>query len=111
MEDITHERLQEALGAALAPGMSPEAAARAAFVVLCALASDEGQDPAWEVWIKTPDEAHEHVGARCWMVCWEAGPSTWGVGATFLAMRAIGRLVETHWGFDLLFWDEEVGPL
>jgi len=99
-----YERLDRALRAAIKRGSTPANAAKAAHRAICEIAAEEGQTPSIEVWIKGPKE--DHAGGNCWMVCWEAGPWQWGVNASFTAMQASGLLVETYYGFDLLFWNE-----
>jgi len=79
------------------------AAAKALYKALCKKSAEYGQDPKWEVWIKSPaeSEAHGYVG-KTWHVCWESGPYDWG--CELFACGPWGH-VETYWGFDAAFYD------
>ena len=77
-------------------------AAKALYGALCIASKASGQDPSYEVWIKSPAEskAHGYVG-DAWHVCWESGPYDWG--CSVFASGVWGH-VETYWGFDLAFY-------
>jgi len=77
-------------------------AATAAAGVLKEYCRVEGMNPDIEVVLRGPG----HVGPG-WFVCLEAGPYQWGVSASMLLTVSVGRLVETHYGCDLCFYDEE----
>jgi hypothetical protein len=81
-------------------------AAKAAHKIICEHVRASGQDPKWEVMIKNPEETLEHIGSKNWWVCWECGPTSWGVEASMsLVMKNEHWYCETYWGFDLIFCD------
>lgn len=60
----------------------------------------------WEVFALTPEDAREHMGYDTYVLCWESGPSHWGL---FPEDRCPGFpptnrkiFTETHWGFDVI---------
>jgi len=54
-----------------------------------------------EIFVTTPEVTKKRGYGNGWMVCYEAGPSNWGVGETWnYNNREV--LCETYWGFDLL---------
>jgi hypothetical protein len=79
--------------------------AKAAHKVLRRHAKLHGMDPDIEVFIKPPKA--RHFGSECWVVCWEAGPYEWGIPASMSIVTATGKLAETYYGFDLLFFPGE----
>lgn len=99
--------LAEHITEAMQPGMNDEEAAIAAYSTLIDVATTEHQDPKREVSIMSPEQAGAHGVGKAWWVSWEAGPYMWGVGASLLLTAQTGMLVETYYGFDLLFWPED----
>lgn len=83
--------------------------AEAAYEVVKQMSLEDGQDPSYECFMRTPEDSHKFGGGTggIYVVCWESGPYQWGPGATAHAYAASGKLVETYWGFDLLFYPAE----
>jgi hypothetical protein len=79
------------------------AAAEAAAAVLRRYATLLGQDADIEVAVYPPG----HFSEGAWVACWEAGPSDWGVPVSLYLTVSKGRLVETFYGVDLLFYTKE----
>jgi hypothetical protein len=79
--------------------------AKAAHKVLRKHSALEGQNPDIEVFIKPP--ADRHFGDYAWVACWESGPYQWGVPASMEIVGATGKLAETYYGFDLMFFPGE----
>lgn len=78
-------------------------AAKALYATLRKVSAAIGQDPDFEVWIKSPAESKAHgYAGEVWHVCWESGPHDWGCGV--YASGSWGHC-ETYWGFDLAFYD------
>jgi hypothetical protein len=98
-------RLALALLAAIKPIDQQTAmeAAKAAHAVLLKFAADYGQSPEIETGIGAPN----HFGGEGASVYWDAGPYQWGVEASIIISSTGTRLVETHYGLDLCFYDEE----
>jgi len=99
-------RLCEALYAVikLCEQQSAQEAAKAAQKVLRVFCREQGEDPNWEVGLHKPG----HFGAGSgWDASWECGPQHWGVAAAMMLTVRCHRLVETHYGFDLMLFDEE----
>lgn len=104
-ERFFKERVCDAVGNALKPGMNGQKAAKAVYEALKPLVVEYGQDPKWELSMRGPGEGH-YAGA-CWLVCWEAGPYEWGIPASFAACNASGKLCEPYYSFDLCFYEKE----
>ena len=105
-------RLCEALDAVIKPfeQQSAQQAAKAAQKVLKAFCREQGGDPNWEVGLHQPGHfsAGSGWGASCgWGASWECGPECWAVAAAGFISCSGTRLVETQYGFDLMFYDEE----
>lgn len=83
-----------------------ESAAKGMYEALVKACKAYGQDPAWEVHIKTPEQ-YKAWGGGCeaWYVSWEAGPWEWAIGASFEATGP-GWHTEPYHSFDLVFYDD-----
>jgi hypothetical protein len=79
--------------------------AKAAHKVLRKHSALEDQNPDIEVFIRKP--ADRHFGDYAWVACWESGPYQWGVPASMSITLATGKLAETYYGFDLMFFPGE----
>ena len=84
---------------------SAEEAATIAFWIVCETAAYDGYNPTIEVQIRNPRQPKEHgyVGAN-WHVVWECGPDHWAICQ--LLTDGKNWHTETHWGFDLIFYED-----
>lgn len=71
------------------------------YEVVCAQAISDLQDPELEVGIFSPADGD----GEDWRVAWPAGPFEWAVEASFPFGDLTGRLVETNYGSDLIFYE------
>jgi hypothetical protein len=95
------------LAAAVNKTMTTEQAAKAVYVELCKIASDEGCNPDIEVFIRAPGEPRHFADETCWCVAYEAGDYQWAIGASFALCDALGKIVEPYYSFDLCFYPSE----
>lgn len=65
-------------------------------------------------WQKPKKEIGTHAAAEKWfggeraaISSWEAGPPDWGIQAAQVLSNRCGRLVETYYGFDLMFYERK----
>lgn len=74
----------------------------------------DGDNPSWETFATSPDQTSERGFGSSYMVCWESGPSDWGIycdgssmvsneGHPFEFPVPKSHYLETYWGFDVLF--------
>ena len=104
-EQATIESLCEALCAVIKPctEQTADEATQAALTVLRRFCEAEGMKPDIETFLVP----RRHWGQPAPGACWESGPSHWGVAASMAITVAVGRLCETFYGFDVLFFDWE----
>lgn len=86
-----------------------KAMAEAALAICRNECATDGDDPEFEVFMKTPEESKDYLCGTpgIYIVCWESGPYMWGTLAAMLITVATGKLVETGYGFDLSFYPQE----
>ena len=96
----TPEVIERRMLLAVNAGQTAVEAALAAKEVLREIALQDGEDPAVEVVMKGPG----HVGPG-YFVAYESGPAMWGAHVAMVLTVCTGRLVETHYGCDLCFYD------
>lgn len=89
-----------------------EDAASAAYLAICADCTDTGQSFADEVQLYSPEQSAERGYTSGWHLVWECGPENWGVSESMhIVLSGIlppWGFCETHWGFDLIFVEEEM---
>jgi len=61
-----------------------------------------GDNPSWETFALTPDQALEHGISHSWWICWESGPEGWAQETLEYYVPNSESYMETHWGFDLI---------
>jgi hypothetical protein len=91
------------------PVKTAETMAKAAYKVCCDTCVAYGQNPDYEVFMKTPEESGDFLGGQpgVWIVCWESGPFQWAIPASMEIGSATGKLVEPYYSFDLTFYPSE----
>lgn len=101
--------LATTLGAIPKRQRTAEAMAKKAYEVCCAACVDYGQNPDYEVFMKTPEESGNFLGGQpgVWIVCWESGPFQWAIPASMEIGSTTGKLVEPYYSFDLTFYPSE----
>lgn len=90
------------------PVRNAETMAKAAYAVVQEMSREDGQDPSYETFIKSPSESKDYLGGtpNVWKVCWESGPYQWAYGASMAICVEFG-LCEPYYSFDLTFYPEE----
>ena len=80
-------------------------AAKSLYKALCAECVNHGQDPKWEVSIRSPKENVEFGYGPFWQVGWEAGPYDWAVEVSLRpdVNQAPWGYVEPYYSFNLEF--------
>lgn len=114
-EERAEQAFSDSIGQAIAdainklPLKNAETMAKTAYEVVCTKATEYGQKPEIECFIKGPDESHNYLGGTpgVWIVCWEAGPYTWAYNASMAITVQCGKLCEPYYSFDLTFYPAE----
>ena len=102
-----YHRINRRLVAAVKGTRTARTYAKALYDVLCAIATEYGQNPKTEVSIKAPGEPRHYNDTTCWCVCWEAGPYEWAIGASMALGHETRVLVEPYYSFDLCIYPSE----
>lgn len=100
-------RVGKKILAAIAQATTAEEAAKAAHPIVAEAAREMGMKPELEVGISPPDFDGLPGKGGFWWVTWEAGPSDWGVDVSITLSFDGKAVVETYYGFDLIFHPAE----